>query len=166
MKTNKSWKLAAAASVAAIALALAGRAIVQATPVGHWMYDTLTVNNIVVEGSMTPPPVFYATQTVSAQQLTSTYGVNGATLTITGAATVSTTLGVTGALTAPSIAGTVRFSTGTSAGATSCHFFGAIKTTLPTTYGTECDLVYNLTDHKLYVATKTVAAVDDWAAAY
>ena len=67
----------------------------RATSVDTWPKPNLHVTgNLTVDGAISPPPTFYSTQTVTAAQLTSTYGVNGATATISGAATVGTTLSV------------------------------------------------------------------------
>ena len=89
----KNLKHAVLALVAVVSL-FAPRPV-HATPVDTWPFPNLTVTgNLAVNGAITPPPTFYSTQTVTAAQLTSTYGVNGATATISGAATVGTTLSV------------------------------------------------------------------------
>ena len=194
----KNLKLVVLALVAAAVLF--APKLTRATSVDTWPKPNLHVTgNLTVDGAISPPPTFYSTQTVTAAQLTSTYGVNAATATISGAATVGTTLsvgttlGVTGKTTLSNTvtetygvaASTGVFSGSVSAVAISnvgaltnvgavtistsatsslaCSYRGAVQT-LGT--GTECDTEYQISDHTLYVATKTATVAADWKACW
>jgi hypothetical protein len=72
-----------------------------------------------------------------------------------------------GALTAKSMAATVSgIEVSTSASSSyPCRFAGS-ATSLPTSGYTECDTIYQLSDHTLYIATKTISAATDWKAVW
>ena len=79
---------------------------------------------------------------------------------ITGTAAV---LGANSFTAAQSIIGGVNISTSASSSLI-CHYLGA-KVTLPAT-GSECDTVYQSSDHTLYVATQTVTSSVGWKAVW
>jgi hypothetical protein len=70
------------------------------------------------------------------------------------------TLGGNSFTAAQSVIGGVGISTSATSSLI-CHYKGAYVS-LPTTGATECDTAYQISDHTLYVATKTVSAATDW----
>jgi hypothetical protein len=79
------------------------------------------------------------------------------------AATASFTTSVTSPAMSATVSGIHVSTSATSA--YPCQFKGS-AVSLPTTGATECDTIYQLSDHTLYVATKTVSAASDWKAVW
>ena len=85
----KNLKLVVLALVAAVTFVTSVTSV-HATTVDTWPKTNLIVNgNLTVKGSITPPPTFYSTQTVTAAGLSATYGVAAATAAFSGAITTA-----------------------------------------------------------------------------